>query len=156
MTNGKVFQFRAGKAYQCRASVDRAPRLCREGGSSTGSPVRYVQAPGLSLYTGSRVDGQRGSDSGEKDRFYGQALTEPNPGNSATCEIHWAKLKRHSHTGSGSISLQGSGAWLRRRSPLRRLSWNMALTGFQPPRLPKSTNFWFLRGSGRGPIEADV
>lgn len=156
MTNGKIFQFRAGTAYQCRAGVDRAARLCREGGSSTGSRVRYVQAPGLSLRTRSRGDGQRGSDSGEKDRFYGQALTEPNPGSSATCEIHRAKLKRHSHTGSGSISLQGSGAWLRRRSPLKRLSWNIALTDCQPTRLPKSTNFWFLRGSGRGAIEANV
>ena len=156
MTHDKIIQLRARTACQCCSGIAQAIRLCREGGSSTGIPIRYLQAPGLSLCAGSTGDRQRGSDSGEKDSFYGQAITEPNPGTSAMCQVHRAKLKRDSDRGSGGVSQQGSGAWLERRTPLKRFSWNIALTDCQLKRLPKPTNFWCPRGSGLRVIETNV
>ena len=156
MTYEKIFQHRTGTAYQCCPGIAQATRLCCQGGSSDGIPLWYVQTPGLSLCAPSRGHRQGGFDSGQKDRFHGQAIPEPRRGTSAMCEIHRAKLKRYRHRGSGGVSLQGSGAWLRRRTLLNRLSWNIALTDSQPTRLPKLTGFWCPRGSGLRVIETKV
>ena len=156
MTHEKIFQHRTGTAYQCCPGIAQATRLCGEGGSRGGIPVCYFQTPGVSVCARSRGDRQGGFDSGQKDRFHGQAIPEPRRGTSAMREIHRAKLKRNRHRGSGGVSLQGSGAWLRRRTVGKRLSSNIALTDSQPTRLPKLTGFWCPRGSGLGVIETTV
>ena len=156
MTHGEIIQLRARTACQCCSGIAQAIRLCGEGGSSAGIRVRYLQAPGLSLCAASTGGRQRGSDSGEKDSFYGQAITEPNPVTSAMCQVHRSKFKRDSDRGFGGVSLQGPGAWLERRTPLKRFSWNIVLIDCQPKRLPKPTNFWCPRGSGPRVIERNV
>jgi len=156
MTHGKIFQHRTRTAYQCRIGIAQATPLCRKSGSSGGIPLWYFQTPGLSVCARSRGHRQGGFDSGQKDRFHGQAIPEPRRGTSAMRQIHRAELKRYGHRGSGGVSLQGSGAWLRRRTLGKRLSWNIALTDSQPTRLPKRTGFWCPRGSGLRVIETNL
>lgn len=156
MTHEKIFLHRTGTAYQCCPGIAQATRLCRQGFGNNGIPVRHFQTPGLSVCAPSRGHRQGGFDSTEKDRFHGQAIPEPRRGTSAMREIHRAKLKRYRHRGSGGVSLQGSGAWLRRRTVGNRLSSNIALTDSQPTRLSRLTGFWCPRGSGLGVIETEV
>lgn len=156
MTHGKIFQFGASTAYQYCTGIDQTTQICGKDGYGVGSSIRYLQAPSISLCTRSRAHWETDPDSGDKDRFYGQAIPGADPGASAICEIHWPDLKRDSHTSSGSFSPQGSWAWLGGGNPLERSIWNTVLTGCQPTRLPKLISSWYPGRSGQRVIQTDV
>lgn len=149
MRHGKIIQPRESRADQCGPGLDQEGRLCCKGSQGVGDRIRDFQEPGLSVCSRGKSLGQTGSGSGDKDCFYGQALEGTDPGGEAEGKVDRAKHKRDRHTGSGSFSSQGSKGWLERTKGPDRSNWNTALTDWQPRRLSRLINFWWLTGAGQ-------
>lgn len=141
MTDGKIFKPRACKAHQFRTGIDKERKVACEGSDGIGRSILYFHAPGLSLCARSRGGWQRGADSGHKDCLYGETIQESDQGTSEICKDHRSKLERDSHTGATSFSPKRSGAWLKGENPLKRSSWNTALTDSRGKRLSRLISF---------------
>jgi len=141
MTYGKIVKCRARTTYQFGAGINGETRVSLKSSCCTGGSVRHLQAPGLSVHARSSSDWEKGSDSGYKNRIYGQVVSELDSIASSICKSHRGDFKRHSYTGPGSFSAQGSRAWIKRENLIEMSIWYTALTGCQLTRLSKLTGF---------------
>lgn len=141
MRYGEIEQCSESRTAQYCRGIDQAREVNREGYHGIHGPIRDIPEPGIPVCARSKSHWKTGADSGEKNRIYGQAIPEANPGVTAKSEIYGAKHKRSRYTGSGGFSPQRSGGWLRRRSGSERSNWNTGLTDWQIRKLSKSINF---------------
>jgi hypothetical protein len=121
--------------------------VCR-GCSSPVSPIRDIEATGVSLCEGGRVCRQTDSSAGSEDCLHGQTLPKSYADVTAICPIQGANIKRSGHTGLGGFTLQRSEAWLSRGKGFEKLSWNTALTDCQHEKSAKHTRFSSLTKLG--------
>jgi len=156
MTHGKIFKYGARGAYERRGGIHKERKVSCEGSNGTGGSIRYFQASSLSLCPRSRGGWERGTGSRYKDGLYGEDTQKSDQGTSEIFKNHWGKLERDSHSSTSSFYPKRSGAWLKGRNPLRRSSWNTALTDCQGKRLSKLISFWFLTKFGKGVLQNSV
>ena len=145
MTHDEILKSGTCSAYQCRTGNDQGIQGPCESCEGTCSPIRYFQTPSLSVCPRSRGNRHTGSDSGQKDCLYSQAIPGPDPSSSALCQFHGQDLKRSSGAGPGGLSAKRSEAWVRQGNAVERLSWNTALTDCQRKRTCKRIGSWSLK-----------
>ena len=149
MAYDEIIKQRTCSAPQCRIGIDQEIRFSCKSSRVFGLPLRNLHTPSLSLCPQSKDYRERSSNSGSKDCFYSQAITEPDPQDSETCEIYWSDYKRNSYAGSGRFSSRGSEEWLKGRNRSRRSSWNTAPTDCTPTKLFKCIDFWYPTENGK-------
>ena len=138
MTHGQIFQHRTRAAYQfCTFTHQKLRHYC-PGSYSNGRPIQHLQTTSLPVCSRSKDNWKAYSDSGFKDSLYGQAIPESDPGASATCKENWENIERDCYPGSGNLSPQWPGAWLKEERLQNRSSLNIVLTACLPR---KSFNF---------------
>ena len=146
MTHETMFQLRACPACQCRIGIDQEAKIAGKCGGGTGSPTRYLQAPGLSLCARSGDHRGNGPDPRAKGDLYGQVVQDADPDAPATGKIYGAELKLRRHAGPGSLSPQGAGTWPKGETLIEKSSWNTALTDCQPTNLSRPMDSWYPGG----------
>lgn len=153
MTYDKIFQHRTSQENQYGNRLSQEIQFACRGCSCPVSPIRDIEATGVSLYEGGRICRQRDSSAGSEDCLHGQTLSESYAGVTAICPVQRADIKRSGHTGLGGFTLQRSEAWLSRGKGFEKLSWNTALTDCQHEKSAKHTRFLSLTKLGVQPLQ---
>lgn len=148
MTHDKVFQQRTSQEDQYGNILSQGIQISCQGGSGPVSPIRHIEATGVSLCEGGRVCRQTDSSAGSEGCLHGQTLPKSYTIVTAICPIQGTNIKRSGHTGLGGVSLQRSEAWISLKKGFEKLNWNTALTDCQHEKSGKHTRFSSLTKPG--------
>jgi len=148
MTYGKIFQHRTSQKDQYGHILSQGMQIPGPSGYGPVSPIRHLEATGLSLCEGGRVCRPNDSGAGSKNCLHGQTLPKSGSSDTAICQFQRTNLKRSGHPGLGGFSLQGSEACLSPGKGFEKLSWNTALTDCQRKKSGRHTRFSSLTKPG--------
>ena len=148
MTHDQVFQQRTSQEDQYGHILSQGIQFSCQGGSGPVSPIRHIEATGISLCEGGRACRQTDSRARSEGCLHGQTLPKSYAIVTAICPIQGTNIKRSGHPGLGGVSLQRSEAWISPGKGFEKLSWNIALTDCQHEKSGKPTRFSSLTKPG--------